>query len=146
MFLTTAIYIMIYFNNTWWAYKYMTNIIFETMKTYHETSTLTKACNLSYNYGSIFITLPKPPKTQIRIWMQNNQSSDCVVQPSYFRNCKFLSVWNNKRLWHTNLSGRLDNLQFDIINSLSDVSDDTTSGTVLRGYFWYCVERIPSYV
>jgi len=35
----------------------------------------------------------------------------------------------------TNLSGRLDNSQIHIVNSLSDVSDDTTSGTVLRGFF-----------
>jgi len=34
----------------------------------------------------------------------------------------------------TNLSGRLDNLQLLISNSSSDVSDDTTSGTVLRGF------------
>jgi len=34
----------------------------------------------------------------------------------------------------TNLSGRVDNLQFFIFNSLSDVSDDTTSGTVLREF------------
>jgi len=33
-------------------------------------------------------------------------------------------------LWNTNLSGRLDNTQSPISNSLSDVSDDTTSGTV----------------
>jgi len=34
----------------------------------------------------------------------------------------------------TNLSGRVDNLQLPIFNSLSDVSDDTTSGTVWRGF------------
>jgi len=35
----------------------------------------------------------------------------------------------------TNLSGRVDNSQFSISNSLSDVNDDTTSGTMLRGFF-----------
>jgi len=33
---------------------------------------------------------------------------------------------------HTNLSGRLDIPHALISNCLSDVSDDTTSGTVLR--------------
>jgi len=37
-------------------------------------------------------------------------------------------------LSNTNLSGRVDNSQLLISNSLSDVSDDTTSGTVLRGF------------
>jgi len=35
---------------------------------------------------------------------------------------------------HTNLSGRLDIPQLFIINCLSDVSDGTTSGTVLRRF------------
>jgi len=35
---------------------------------------------------------------------------------------------------HTNLLGRLDNLQPSISNSLSDVSDDTTFGNLLRGF------------
>jgi len=34
----------------------------------------------------------------------------------------------------TNLSGRVNNLQFNISSCLSDVSDDTTSGTMLRGF------------
>jgi len=34
----------------------------------------------------------------------------------------------------TNLSGRADNLHMLISNSLRDVSDDTTSGTALRGF------------
>jgi len=35
-------------------------------------------------------------------------------------------------MWHTNLSGRLDIPHPLIFNCLSDVSDDTASGTVLR--------------
>jgi len=34
----------------------------------------------------------------------------------------------------TNLSGRVDNSHLHIFSSLTDVSDDTTSGTVLRGF------------
>jgi len=36
-------------------------------------------------------------------------------------------------MWHTNLSGRLDISQLFISSCLSDVSDDTTSGTLFRG-------------
>jgi len=36
--------------------------------------------------------------------------------------------------YSTNLSGRSDNSHIIIFNSLSDVSDDTTSGTMLREF------------